>query len=155
MASSTEIPGVCSCLRIAFYLRVIPFGTQTFTIFGNYFLSFQNSLAAGKIVTTKCEPTLADGLAVPIVGVNAFHSCKDLVDEVVEVKERDIARAIVNLIEGEKVICEGAGAISTAALIYNKMGLEGKRVVCILSGGNIDTTVLGRCLDRGRTQSYS
>ena len=112
--------------------------------------SFKNSMEAGQIVDTKCQPTLADGLAVPTIGCNAFHTAKSLVDEVQTVKERDIARAILNLVEGEKIVCEGAGAIGVAGLLYNNLGLEGKRVVCLLSGGNIDTTVLGRCLERGK-----
>ncbi|KAK6031959.1 pyridoxal-phosphate dependent protein [Ostertagia ostertagi] len=101
--------------------------------------SLLKSLEAGKPVFTKSNPTLADGLAVPLVGVNSFHTLKNLVSKVIAVKETDIA-----------VVAEGAGAIGAAALLAgNLQELAGKRVVCILSGGNIDSTMVGRCIEKG------
>ncbi|KJH53397.1 pyridoxal-phosphate dependent protein [Dictyocaulus viviparus] len=112
--------------------------------------SLLNSLEAGKPVFTKCSATLADGLAVPLVGCNAFHSLKSIVHNVIAVKETDIALAILRLLESEKVIAEGAGAIGPAALFAGCLPeLVGKKVVCIISGGNIDSTVLGRCIEKG------
>ncbi|CAI2347179.1 unnamed protein product [Caenorhabditis sp. 36 PRJEB53466] len=109
-----------------------------------------NSLQAGHPVYTPTHPTLADGLAVPSVGVNAFASLKGKVDKVLSVAENDIAVAILRLIENEKVVCEGAGAIGIAAILSGKLNhLKGKKVIPILSGGNIDSTSLGRCIERG------
>ncbi|KIH60604.1 ACT domain protein [Ancylostoma duodenale] len=110
----------------------------------------KKSLEAGKPTTIKSNPTLADGLAVPTVGVNAFHSLKNLVSKVIAVKETDIAVGILRLLETEKVVTEGAGAIGVAALLAGNLPeLTGKKVVCILSGGNIDSTMVGRCIEKG------
>jgi threonine dehydratase len=111
---------------------------------------FSNALKHGRPTYTKPHSTLADGLSVPVVGVNAFATAKLWVDEVLTVSETDIARAILYLVEIEKAVVEGAGAIGVAALLSGKLNvLKGKKVVFPLGGGNIDTTVLGRCLDRG------
>uniref|UniRef100_A0AC35F6A6 ACT domain-containing protein n=1 Tax=Panagrolaimus sp. PS1159 TaxID=55785 RepID=A0AC35F6A6_9BILA len=112
--------------------------------------AFTKSLEAGIPVVTQCLPTLADGLAVPLVGVNAFYTAKDYIDKMVQVSEQSIALAILRLLEWEKVCVEGAGATGIAALMSGKLPeLKGKRVATILSGGNIDSTALGRCIDRG------
>lgn len=112
--------------------------------------SFSKALAAGKPVYVPIEATLADGLAVPIVGYNAFETARHLVDKVVIVKEELLAISILALVEQEKCVVEGAGAAGLAAILSGELPeLTGKRVVVILSGGNIDTTILGRCLERG------
>jgi threonine dehydratase len=112
--------------------------------------SFSEALKAGKPVYTKTLATLADGLAVPMVGVNAFATAAPLVDKVVVVTEEFIALAILRLIEMEKAVVEGAGAIGLAAVLANLVPeFKGKKVVIPLCGGNIDTTVLDRCLERG------
>lgn len=96
------------------------------------------------------SPTLADGLAVPCVGSNAFEIARSRVDKVVTVSERAIALSVLRLVEQEKVVVEGGGACSLAALIDETLPeLKGKRVVLPLCGGNIDTTVLGRVIERG------
>ncbi|WKY11746.1 hypothetical protein Q1695_003368 [Nippostrongylus brasiliensis] len=111
--------------------------------------SMLKSLEAGKPVFTRCKPTLADGLAVPLVGVNSFHTMKDIIYKVLPVKESDIAVGILRLLETEKVVAEGAGAISASALLAGSLHeLAGKKVVCIISGGNIDTTMVGRCIEK-------
>lgn len=90
------------------------------------------------------------GLAVPTVGVNAYATASKYVDKVIVVKEELIALAILRLIEIEKAVVEGAGAVGLAAVLGNLVPeFHGKKVVIPLCGGNIDTTVLGRCLDRG------
>ncbi|PIK55793.1 putative threo-3-hydroxyaspartate ammonia-lyase-like [Apostichopus japonicus] len=112
--------------------------------------SFSSAMKAGHPTYTKSAPTLADGLAVPVVGVNAFATARDIVDKVVTVSEDLIAVAILRLIEVEKAVVEGAGACSLAALLSDKLPeLKGKKVAIPLCGGNIDTTVLGRVLERG------
>ncbi len=90
------------------------------------------------------------GLAVPVVGCNSFATAQPLVDKCVVVKEETIALAILRLIEVEKAVVEGAGATTLAALLSGQLDeFKGKRVVCVLSGGNIDTSALGRVLERG------
>ncbi|KAK3849941.1 hypothetical protein Pcinc_043322, partial [Petrolisthes cinctipes] len=112
--------------------------------------SFSAAMKAGRPVYVKAESTLADGLAVPMVGVNAFATARNLVDKVVTVKEEWIAISILRLVETEKAVVEGAGATALAAILAGELQeLKGKRVVIPLCGGNIDTTVLGRCLERG------
>jgi threonine dehydratase len=112
--------------------------------------SFSAALKAGRPVYTKALPTLADGLAVPEVGSNAFACAQPCVDRMVVVTERDIAVAILRLVEIEKSVVEGAGATGLAACLSGRLDhLRGKNVVVMLCGGNIDTTILGRCLERG------
>lgn len=112
--------------------------------------SFAEALKAGKPVYTSTTSTLADGLAVPTVGVNAFVTAAPLIDKMVVVEEQSIALAILRLIELEKAVVEGAGATGLAAIIQGMLPeLSGKKVVVILCGGNIDTTCLGRVIERG------
>lgn len=106
-------------------------------------------MANGKPTLTISDSTLADGLAVSLVGVNAFASAKNLVDKCVCVQEEYIAIAILRLLELEKAVVEGAGACGFAAVLQGLLPeLEGKKVVIPLCGGNIDTTILGRVLER-------
>jgi len=112
--------------------------------------SFTAALAAGQPVKVKMKPTLADGLSVPQVGVNAFRIARDLVDRTVLVGEHSIALAILRLLELEKAVVEGAGAAPLAACLAGLVPeLKGKTVVLPLCGGNIDTPILGRVLERG------
>jgi threonine dehydratase len=94
--------------------------------------------------------TLADGLAVPHVGYNAYATTMPILDKMIVVKEEWIALAILRLVELEKCVVEGAGAAGLAALMSGHLDeFKGKRVVLLLCGGNIDTTMFGRCLERG------
>jgi threonine dehydratase len=112
--------------------------------------SFALSLAAGKPVRAEMKPTLADGLAVPQVGDNAFAVAQSRVDELVLVSEEEIALAILRLVELEKGVVEGAGATPLAALLSGKLNhLKGQRVALVLCGGNIDPAVLGRVIEHG------
>jgi len=108
------------------------------------------ALAAGKPVTVKLATTLADGLAVALLGTLPFESLQKVVDEVVTVDEANIALAILRLIELEKSVVEGAGAAPLAAFLAGKLdGLKGKCVVLALCGGNIDLTMLDRVIEVG------
>lgn len=114
--------------------------------------SYQAALEAGYPVNAFKAGTLADGLAVPVVGDISFSVARKHVDETHNVTEMNIAIAILRLLENEKVICEGGGAAGLAALLpggplYGRFA--GKNVVVPLCGGNIDTTTLGRVIDRG------
>ncbi|KAJ1346112.1 hypothetical protein KIN20_000806 [Parelaphostrongylus tenuis] len=112
--------------------------------------SFTEAYKNGKPVPVNARSSLADGLAVPLVGGNALATVQGLVDRTVTVCEESIALSILRLIEMEKAVVEGGGAVGLAALISGKLPeLQGKKVVSILSGGNIDTTVLGRTIERG------
>ena len=112
--------------------------------------SYGPALDAGRPVPGRMLPTLADGLAVPMVGDNAYAIAAQYVDQVVQVDEHDIALAILRLTEMEKAVVEGAGAAGVAALLGHKLdGLQGKRVGTVLCGGNIDSTMLGRIIQRG------
>lgn len=112
--------------------------------------SFAAACQAGRPVWTGIQPTLGDGLAVPQVGDNAFRLARSVVDRTVAVRERDIALAILRLVELEKAVVEGAGAAPLAACLAGLVPeLKGKNVVLPLTGGNIDTTILGRVLERG------
>jgi threonine dehydratase len=111
---------------------------------------FQAALAAGKPVAVQVKPSLADGLAVAQVGGNAFTIACGLVDKVVVVKEYEIALGILRFLELEKAVVEGAAATTLAAFLAGAMPeLKGKNVVLPLTGGNIDTPLLGRVLERG------
>ena len=112
--------------------------------------SFTLALKHGKPVRADVQPTLADGLAVPCVGDNAFAVAAPLIDEMIIVEEDEIALAILRLVEMEKAVVEGAGAVGVAAALSGKLdAFKGKRVGTVLCGGNIDTTMLGRIIQRG------
>ncbi len=107
------------------------------------------SLTAGSRVTLPAAATIADGIAVREVGERPFELVKKYVDAVVTVDEEEIANAILLLLEIEKTVVEGAGATTLAALVNKKVALEGKTVVLVLSGGNIDVNVISRIIERG------
>src|SRR5450755_3331908 len=112
--------------------------------------SFSAALEAGKPTKIAMHPTLADGLAIPQVGSNAFEIAKPLVDLTITVPEEQIALAILRLVELEKSVVEGAAATPLAACMFGKLKeLAGKRVVLLLCGGNIDPNVLSRVIERG------
>ena len=108
------------------------------------------ALAAGKPADTQVWPTLADGLAVACIGARSFATARDLVEKVVTVNESSLATAILRLIELDKMVIEGAGAAPLAALLAGKLPeLRGKRVVLVVSGGNIDLNMLDRVIEVG------
>lgn len=112
--------------------------------------SLLKAMAAGRPVDAWVGATLADGLAVPQVGDRAFALARNRVDEVVTVREEEIALAILRILELEKGVVEGAGAIGLGAFLAGKLkSLHGKRVALVLCGGNIDPMVLSRVIERG------
>lgn len=115
--------------------------------------SMYNSLRDGKIERLDSVSTLADGIAVKEPGINTFELVSKYVDEVVTVTEDEISCAILSLIEQQKLIAEGAGAVPVAAVMFNKIPVTGKKVVCLVSGGNIDVTILNRVIRRGLVKS--
>lgn len=111
--------------------------------------SMERSLAEQKHVHLDSVSTIADGIAVKEPGVNTFEMCQEYVDEIVTVTDDEISAAILALIEKQKLIAEGAGATPVAAVMFNKLPVKGKKVVCLVSGGNIDVTILNRVITRG------
>ncbi len=108
------------------------------------------SLQSGKVERLDKVSTIADGIAVKQPGNTTFELCKEYVDGVVTVTEDEISSAILALIEQQKMIAEGAGAASVAAVMFDKIPeMNGKKVVCVISGGNIDVTILSRVIERG------
>lgn len=115
--------------------------------------SMLSSLSHNKIEALQNILTIADGIAVKEPGQHTFELCQHYVDEIVTVTEDEICAAILTLIEHHKLIAEGAGAVSVAAAMFNKVDLTGQNVCCIVSGGNIDVTILSRIINRGLMKS--
>lgn len=109
-----------------------------------------------KLETLDTASTFADGIAVKTPGDLTFKLVSQYVDDVVSVSDDEIAAAILNLMEKQKLVAEGAGASPVAALMFDKLpreAVEGKRIVCIVSGGNIDVNILSRVITRGLAMS--
>jgi threonine dehydratase len=102
-----------------------------------------------KLVTVPAGKTIADGIAVRRIGEVTFPLAEKYVDEVVTVDDEEIANAILVLLEKEKTLTEGAGAVGAAAMLNKKVSLHGKNVGVLISGGNIDVTLLSRIIERG------
>lgn len=115
--------------------------------------SMYNSIKDGEIECLSSVSTIADGIAVKKPGENTFSLVKEYVDDIALVSDDEVASAILALIEKQKMIAEGAGAAAVAAVMFDKFDLKGKRVVAIVSGGNIDVTSLSRVIDRGLLNS--
>ena len=111
--------------------------------------SMVDSLEAGHILTLPSVHTIADGIQVKTPGDLTFEMCRQYVDKVVAVSENEIARAILSVLEKQKLVAEGAGAVGIAAAMYGKVDLRGKTVCALLSGGNVDVTMLERIITRG------
>ncbi|HOP41514.1 MAG TPA: pyridoxal-phosphate dependent enzyme, partial [Geobacteraceae bacterium] len=107
------------------------------------------SLKKGTIMKTPVVSSLADGIAVKKPGENTFSIIRELVDEVVLVEEEEIAQAIVLLLERSKLLVEGAGAVSLAALLKRKTNMGGGKTICLLSGGNIDVKTISLVVELG------
>ena len=115
--------------------------------------SMYNSVKDGEIECLPSVSTIADGIAVKKPGENTYALVKEYVDEIALVTDDEVSSAILALIEKQKMIAEGAGATAVAAVMFDKFNLKGKRVVAVVSGGNIDVTSLSRVIDRGLLQS--
>lgn len=111
--------------------------------------SMAQSLRDGKVETLESVHTFADGIAVKRPGDLTYELCRKYVDGVVTVTDDETATAILALIEQHKMIAEGAGAVSVAAAMFHKADIKGKKVVCLVSGGNIDVAILSRVISRG------
>ncbi len=115
--------------------------------------SMFNAMRDHKIETLESVSTIADGIAVKTPGEHTFEYVSKYVDGIVTVTEDEICSAILALIEKQKMIAEGAGAVSVAAVMFDKVPVKGKKVCCLVSGGNIDVTILSRVIKRGLLKS--
>jgi len=111
--------------------------------------SMKVSVDNKKIERLASVSTIADGIAVKEPGKNTFELCSKYVDEIVTVTDDEVSTAILSMLEEQKLIAEGAGAVAVAAAMFNKVPVEGKNVVCLVSGGNIDVNILDRVIKRG------
>ena len=103
--------------------------------------------------SVSCVSTFADGIAVKSPGQMTYDFCKENVDDVVTVSDDEIATAILALMEKEKLVAEGAGAVAVAAIMFGKLPVKNKKVCAIVSGGNIDVNILSRVINRGLLMS--
>ena len=115
--------------------------------------SMKNSLEHGEVEELPSVATIADGIAVRKPGDLTYDFCNKYVDEIVTVTDDEISAAILALMERHKLVTEGAGAVAVAAAMFHKVDIEGKKAVCVLSGGNIDVTILSRVIKRGLLMS--
>lgn len=111
--------------------------------------SMLRAVKAGSPVTIAAEATIADGIAVRRAGDRTLPLVQRYVDELVTVDEEEIAKSILVLLEREKTLAEGAGAVALAALLQNKTSLQGQRTAVLVCGGNIDVSLLARIIERG------
>ena len=115
--------------------------------------SMKESLNRGERVHLDKVKTIADGISVKEPGELTFDICQKYVDDIVTVNDDEIAAAILMLMEKQKMVSEGAGAVAVAAVLFDKLPVKGKKVVCIVSGGNIDVNVLKKAITRGLVKS--
>ena len=134
---------------VAYAIKTLNPGVKVYGVQAENAPSMAESVRLGEAVTLDTVQTFADGIAVKHPGDTTFDLVRKYVDQVVTVSEDEIAAAILALIEKQKLIAEGAGAVSVAAAMFGKIPIEGKKVVCIVSGGNIDVNILSRVITRG------
>ena len=116
---------------------------------GSMYESFKNK----KIIELPAVNTFADGTAVKKPGGLTLDMCLKYVDDIVTVSDDETASAILALMERQKIVSEGAGALSAAAAMFRKLPIENKKTVCVISGGNIDVNILSRVINRGLLKS--
>jgi threonine dehydratase len=124
-------------------------GVEVIGIQADEVAAMKAAWAGGERVTVPPGPTIADGIAVRRVGEHTLTLCRQWVDQIVSVSEEEIANAILLLLEIEKTVVEGAGAVPLAALVNKKVAEAGKTVALVLSGGNIDVNLISRIIERG------
>lgn len=138
---------------VAFAIKTLRPDVKVFGVQSSGAPSMAASLKEGKLCHLNDVSTIAGGIAVKEPGVNTFEMCNRYVDEVVTVSDDEIAAAILALIEKQKIVAEGAGAVGVAAAMFGKLPIEGLKTVCLVSGGNIDVNTLSRVITRGLNKS--
>ncbi len=138
---------------IAYTLKTLKPNVKVYGVQASGAPSMKNSVAHGQIEALASVSTIADGIAVKTPGDVTYDLVTKYVDEIVTVTDDEIAAAILTLMEQHKLMTEGAGAVAVAAAMFGKLDLTGKKTVCLLSGGNIDVTILSRVIQRGLAMS--
>lgn len=138
---------------IAFAMKAINPNVKVYGVQAAGAPSMRNSMRDHEIEELPSVSTIADGIAVKKPGNLTYELCSKYVDEIVTVSDDEISAAILALMEQHKLVTEGAGAVAVAAAMFGKIDLEGKKAVCVLSGGNIDVTILSRVINRGLLMS--
>ena len=138
---------------IAYTLKMIKPDIKVYGVQAQGAPSMANSVRDAQIEELASVSTIADGIAVKKPGSLTYEICKQYVDEIVTVTDDEISAAILALMEQHKLVTEGAGAVAVAAAMFGKVDIKGKKTVCLLSGGNIDVTILSRVIRRGLLMS--
>ncbi len=138
---------------VAFAIKTLRPDVKVYGVQSTGAPSMERSIHEGAPVHLDSVSTIADGIAVKQPGENTYELCKRYVDEIVTVNDDETAAAILALMERQKVVAEGAGAVAVAAVMFHKLPVEGKKVVCLVSGGNIDVNTLNRVITRGLAKS--
>ncbi len=138
---------------VAYTLKQLKPSVKVYGVQASGAPSMLNSIKNGKKERLDTVSTIADGIAVKEPGDNTYALVSKYVDDIVAVSEGEISSAILALIEQHKMIAEGAGAVAVAAVMFDKVPIKGKKVVALLSGGNIDVTILSRVIKRGLLMS--
>ena len=138
---------------IAYTIKTLNPSVKVYGVEAKGAASMKNSVEHGGLEELSSVSTIADGIAVKKPGDLTYELCEKYVDEIVTVSDDEISAAILALMEKHKLVTEGAGAVAVAAAMFHKLDLKGKKVVCLLSGGNIDVTILSRVIKRGLLMS--
>lgn len=138
---------------VAFAIKSLNPAVKVYGVQASGAPSMFRSIENHKIECLKSVSTIADGIAVKEPGEHTFDLCERYVDGIVTVTEDEICAAILALMEQQKLIAEGAGAVSVAAAMFDKVPMKGKKTICLVSGGNIDVTFLNRVINRGLMKS--
>ncbi len=134
---------------VAYAIKSLNPKVKVFGVQAENAASMQRSLQAGTPMTIDRAGTFADGIAVRHPGDRTFAMCRQWADGILTVTEDEIAAAILTLMEKQKMIAEGAGAVGLAAVLAKKLDTQRKKVCCLISGGNIDVNILSRVVTRG------
>ena len=143
------VGGGCLISGVAFAIKSLNPNCKVYGVQAAGAPSMYNSIRHHQKEILDRVSTIADGIAVKNPGELTYALCEKYVDDIVTVTDDEISTAILALIEQQKLIAEGAGAVSVAAAMFNKVDIAGKKAACLLSGGNIDVTILSRVITRG------
>ncbi len=138
---------------VAFAIKALNPNCKVYGVQASGAPSMFNSVHEGHAEALSSVSTFADGIAVKCPGDLTYALCSQYVDDIVTVTDDEISTAILTLIEHHKLIAEGAGAVSVAAAMFNKVPIQGKKTICLISGGNIDVNILSRVITRGLLKS--
>lgn len=135
---------------IAVVVKSINPNIKVYGVEANGAASMKESVSNKKIIQLKSCHTIADGIAVAKVGDKTFEIVQKYVDKIISVSEEEITSAILFLLEKSKVVAEGAGATSLAGLLSNQVDVKGKKVCCVISGGNIDINNVEKIINKAQ-----